>query len=135
MVPGARAVRSGFGAVEGLSLQTPVIVKYRDDKTDVAVLRVVVPGGERPHGGEPPDRQRGDHRFGASCDHRVRVAAPRSALVIVSAHEDSRIIGGATALGPVVQGLRRPCSDLSRGATVEDIVLITAIAALQAEDG
>ena len=30
---------------------------------------------------------------------RVRVAAPRSALVIVSAHEDSRIIGGATALG------------------------------------
>jgi DNA-binding NarL/FixJ family response regulator len=30
---------------------------------------------------------------------RVRVAAPRSALVIVSAHENSRIIGGATALG------------------------------------
>lgn len=30
---------------------------------------------------------------------RVRTAAPRSALVIVSAHEDSRIIGGATALG------------------------------------
>jgi len=31
--------------------------------------------------------------------YRVRVAAPRSALVIVSAYEDSRIIGGATALG------------------------------------
>ena len=30
---------------------------------------------------------------------RVRVAAPRSALVVVSAHDDSRIIGGATALG------------------------------------
>ncbi|MGH6711905.1 MAG: LuxR C-terminal-related transcriptional regulator, partial [Bradyrhizobium sp.] len=30
---------------------------------------------------------------------RVRVAAPRSALVIVSAYEDARIIGGATALG------------------------------------
>ena len=30
---------------------------------------------------------------------RVRVAAPRSALVIVSACEDPRIIGGATALG------------------------------------
>jgi DNA-binding NarL/FixJ family response regulator len=30
---------------------------------------------------------------------RVRAAAPRAALVIVSAHEDSRIIGGATALG------------------------------------
>lgn len=30
---------------------------------------------------------------------RVRVAAPRSALIIVSAYEDSRIIGGASALG------------------------------------
>ena len=30
---------------------------------------------------------------------RVRVAAPRSALVVVSAYDDSRIIGGATALG------------------------------------
>lgn len=36
VVPGARNVRSGWGAAEGLSLQTPVIVKYRDDKTDVA---------------------------------------------------------------------------------------------------
>ena len=30
---------------------------------------------------------------------RVRVAAPRSALVVVSAYDDSRTIGGATALG------------------------------------
>src|SRR5262245_19239532 len=30
---------------------------------------------------------------------RVRAAAPRSALVVVSAYEDSRVIGGATALG------------------------------------
>jgi DNA-binding NarL/FixJ family response regulator len=30
---------------------------------------------------------------------RVRIAAPRSALVIVSAHEDSRIVGSAMALG------------------------------------
>ncbi len=36
VVPGARAVRGGFGAAEGLSVQTPVIVKYRDEKTDVA---------------------------------------------------------------------------------------------------
>ena len=36
VVPGARAVRNGFGAAEGLSLQTPVIVKYRDERTDVA---------------------------------------------------------------------------------------------------
>ena len=36
VVPGARAVRGGWGAGEGLSLQTPVIVKYRDEKTDLA---------------------------------------------------------------------------------------------------
>ena len=36
VVPGARAVRDEWGAHQGLALQTPVIVKYRDDKTDVA---------------------------------------------------------------------------------------------------
>ncbi|HEV8409723.1 MAG TPA: 2,3,4,5-tetrahydropyridine-2,6-dicarboxylate N-succinyltransferase [Gemmatimonadaceae bacterium] len=36
VVPGARAVKSGWGAGESLSLQTPVIVKYRDEKTDLA---------------------------------------------------------------------------------------------------
>ncbi len=36
VVPGARAVRDGWGADNALSLQTPIIVKYRDDKTDLA---------------------------------------------------------------------------------------------------
>ncbi|MEI6738803.1 MAG: 2,3,4,5-tetrahydropyridine-2,6-dicarboxylate N-succinyltransferase [Gemmatimonadaceae bacterium] len=36
VVPGARRVSSAFGEAEGLSLQTPVIVKYRDDRTDAA---------------------------------------------------------------------------------------------------
>lgn len=36
VVPGARRVVSAWGENEGLSLQTPVIVKYRDDKTDSA---------------------------------------------------------------------------------------------------
>jgi 2,3,4,5-tetrahydropyridine-2-carboxylate N-succinyltransferase len=36
VVPGARRVSSEWGESEGLSLQTPVIVKYRDDKTDSA---------------------------------------------------------------------------------------------------
>jgi 2,3,4,5-tetrahydropyridine-2,6-dicarboxylate N-succinyltransferase len=36
VVPGSRAVRSRWGVEQQLSLQTPVIVKYRDDKTDAA---------------------------------------------------------------------------------------------------
>ena len=36
VVPGARAVKGGFAAAEGLSLQTPLIVKYRDERTDAA---------------------------------------------------------------------------------------------------
>ena len=36
VVPGARAFRDGVGAEWGLSLYAPVIVKYRDERTDVA---------------------------------------------------------------------------------------------------
>jgi 2,3,4,5-tetrahydropyridine-2,6-dicarboxylate N-succinyltransferase len=36
VVPGARALRDGVGAEWGLSLYVPVIVKYRDEKTDSA---------------------------------------------------------------------------------------------------
>ena len=34
VVPGARAVTAGAGPEWGLSLATPVIVKYRDERTD-----------------------------------------------------------------------------------------------------
>jgi len=36
VVPGARSIRGDWAASEGLALQTPVIVKYRDEKTDLA---------------------------------------------------------------------------------------------------
>ncbi|WP_328999569.1 phosphate acetyltransferase [Kribbella sp. NBC_00709] len=41
----------------------------------------------------------------------------------------------AVAVGPVLQGLRKPVNDLSRGATVRDIVNTVAITAIQAQEG
>ena len=41
---------------------------------------------------------------------------------------------GAVAIGPVLQGLRKPVNDLSRGALVDDIVSTITITAIQAQD-
>lgn len=51
------------------------------------------------------------------------------------AYKITQYVAGARAIGPVLQGFRKPICDLSRGATVEDIVAATAVGLRRARRG
>jgi malate dehydrogenase (oxaloacetate-decarboxylating)(NADP+) len=44
------------------------------------------------------------------------------------------LLGGATAIGPILMGMRRPVHVLERGADVQDIVNMAAVAVVDAQE-
>ena len=88
----------------------------------------------------------GPLQFDAACDPGVAakkapespVAGQASVFVFPDleagniGYKTAQRTGGALAVGPILQGLNKPVNDLSRGATVPDIINTVAITAIQA---
>ena len=49
------------------------------------------------------------------------------------AYKLTQYLAGAEAYGPMLQGFAKPVSDLSRGATPQDILGVTAITVVEAQ--
>ena len=92
----------------------------------------------RPHGRRPdPVRRRGRCRRRGPEDAGSQVAGQATVFVFPDletgnvAYKAVQRSANAVAIGPVLQGLRKPVNDLSRGCTVTDIVNTVAITAIR----
>ena len=89
----------------------------------------------------------GDIQFDAAVSNEVlkvkwpdaHFTAPANVFVFPSlesgniCYKTAERIGGATAIGPILQGLKKPVNDLSRGTSVESIINTIAVTCLQVE--
>jgi len=89
----------------------------------------------------------GDVQFDAAISDRVlhkkwqqtNFKAPANVFIFPSlesgniCYKIAERMGGATAIGPILQGLKKPVNDLSRGASVESIINTIAVSCLQVD--
>lgn len=98
------------------------------------------------HVNHPETNVIGDIQFDAAVSNRIlkkkwhdaNFEAPANVFIFPSlesgniCYKIAERIGGATAIGPILQGLAKPVNDLSRGADVKSIINTIAVTCLQA---
>ncbi|GAB3946104.1 phosphate acetyltransferase [Corynebacterium tapiri] len=101
---------------------------------------------EHAHKLDPQLKVDGPLQFDAACDEGVArkkmpdspVAGQANVFIFPDleagniGYKTAQRTGGALAVGPILQGLKKPVNDLSRGATVPDIINTVAVTAIQA---